>query len=113
MTFYADFVVNQGPGDDFRPTQPVFAGDFGLVLRVMVRDVDGFPLDLSGTSTPCFEFTRPDGSVLSRDGNLAGEGVVTYEFATGELNTVGHWDFSLTAGGVEWEPQRFNVRRTL
>ncbi|WP_165063493.1 hypothetical protein [Paludisphaera rhizosphaerae] len=117
MLYSMRYQVNHKGGDDFRPTLTLCLGDVGVRLEILVLDVDGMPVDLSGgDDVPIITFRRPDGTCTDKvamfhtDGR---DGLVVRVFGDGDLDQVGTWRFILTTGTTTWESQSFAVHRVL
>lgn len=72
--------------------------DEGTTLRGTVYNETGGVEDISSATTKNFIFRKPDGSILTKAGSFATDGsngVLTYIFVAGDLNTSGRWEVEI------------------
>jgi hypothetical protein len=72
---------------------PLIVNDYGTRIILVVEE-EGEPLDISTATNLQYEFTRPDGTVLTVSAGFETDGEdgrLLYTTVNGNINTVGLW----------------------
>lgn len=73
-----------------------YEGNYGHIIRLVIRDQDGDVVDVSGASTKQVHLVKPDNTVLKKDATFTTDGKdgkIEYVTQSGDIDSgdAGHW----------------------
>jgi len=94
-------VVDMVRGDEVTPAIALQVGDVGVPFQAQLQTPEGRVIDVSESTVRTFRFQKPDGVLIEREASLltdGRDGILTYDFAEGDLDLAGTWRFQLVVG---------------